>query len=140
MSILQGVASFYSAEIFMALEYLHEHHIIYRDIKPENIMLDKEGHARLIDFGLCKVGVSENPAHFTRTLCGTNSYMAPEVIKKEFYGPAADWWSFGVLVYDMLAGHPPFKAEDKHAVYNQILNDHLTIPPRIDLVSRKFIR
>ena len=64
----------------MALEYLHEHHVIYRDIKPENIMLDKEGHIRLIDFGLSKVGVSENPEHFTRTLCGTNSYMAPEVI------------------------------------------------------------
>ena len=103
-------------------------------------MLDKEGHVRLIDFGLSKVGVSDNPAHFTRTLCGTNSYMAPEVIKKELYGPAADWWSFGILGYDMLAGYPPFKAEDKHDVYNQILNDHLTIPPRIDLVSRKFIR
>ena len=79
---LQGVATFYLAEIFMALEYLHEHHVIYRDIKPENIMLDKEGHIRLIDFGLSKVGVSENPEHFTRTLCGTNSYMAPEVIFK----------------------------------------------------------
>ena len=76
------MATFYLAEIFMALEYLHEHHVIYRDIKPENIMLDKEGHIRLIDFGLSKVGVSENPEHFTRTLCGTNSYMAPEVIFK----------------------------------------------------------
>lgn len=136
----KGVATFYLAEIFMALEYLHEHHVIYRDIKPENIMLDKEGHIRLIDFGLSKVGVSENPEHFTRTLCGTNSYMAPEVIKKELYGPAADWWSFGVLGYDMLAGYPPFKGDSKHEVYQQILNDTLSLPPRIDLVSRKFIR
>ena len=83
----------------MALEYLHEHHVIYRDIKPENIMLDKEGHIRLIDFGLSKVGVSENPEHFTRTLCGTNSYMAPEVILNNsvcifsYYSDAASRWA-----------------------------------------------
>lgn len=74
-------------------------------------MLDVEGHCRLIDFGLSKVGVTENPLTYTRTLCGTNSYMAPEVIKKEAYGPVADWWSFGVLAYDMLIGGPPFKVK-----------------------------
>ena len=67
-------------------------------------------------------------------------YFLSKVIKKELYGPAADWWSFGVLGYDMLAGYPPFKGESKHEVYQQILNDTLSLPPRIDLVSRKFIR
>jgi len=136
----KGVATFYLAEVFMALEYLHEHHVVYRDIKPENIMLDKEGHIRLIDFGLAKVGVSENPESFTRTLCGTSSYMAPEVIKREYYGPAADWWSFGILGYDMMAGGPPFKAENKRDCYNKILNEPICIPARIDLVTRKFLR
>ncbi len=134
------MAQFYLAEIFMALEYLHEHNVIYRDIKPENIMLDNEGHVRLIDFGLTKIGVSESPTSFTRTLCGTNSYMAPEVIKKDLYGPSADWWSFGVLAFDMLTGGPPFRGETKHEVYNQIVRGVINIPTRMDLITRQFLR
>ena len=79
-------------------------------------MLDNDGHVRLIDFGLSKLDVTEDSATFTRTLCGTNSYMAPEVVQKDFYGKSADWWSFGILAYDMMSGGPPFKAQDKHEV------------------------
>jgi serine/threonine protein kinase len=95
------------AEIFLALEYCHDNDVVFRDIKPENIMLDGQGHIRLIDFGLSKIGITYD--HHTNTLCGTNHYMAPELVQREFYGPATDWWSFGVIGYDMLTGGPPFK-------------------------------
>ena len=125
----------------MALEYLHENHVVYRDIKPENIMLDSEGHVRLIDFGLSKIGVSDSPHSFTRTLCGTNCYMAPEVVKKDFYGPMADWWSYGVLAYDMMTGGPPFSTNgDKYDLYKKILYDPIRISSRIDNDARRFIK
>ena len=79
-------------------------------------MLDLDGHARLIDFGLSKLNVTDEISTFTKTLCGTNCYMAPEVVRQECYGRSADWWSFGVLAYDMLTGGPPFKAQEKKEV------------------------
>ena len=116
--LLQKWAQFYLAEIFLAIEYLHENSIVYRDIKPENVMLDSKGHARLIDFGLCKIGVSEDEGTHTRTHCGTNSYMAPEILDKgQLYGPAVDWWSFGILAFDMMCGGPPWKGKDKYETY-----------------------
>ena len=105
-------------------------------------MLDNEGHIRLIDFGLTKVGVTSEPSSFTRTLCGTNTYMAPEVIRKEPYGPSADWWSFGVLAYDMMVGQPPFKGNDKQELYRHILHSPISLPQRLALPmsTRKFLR
>ena len=84
-------------------------------------MLDSKGHARLIDFGLCKVGVSEDDRTHTRTHCGTNSYMAPEILNKgQLYGPGVDWWSFGILAFDMMCGGPPWKGKDKYETFRYV--------------------
>ncbi|KAJ1568207.1 hypothetical protein HK405_003283 [Cladochytrium tenue] len=102
-------ARFYSCEVALALEHLHGLGIIYRDLKPENVMLDARGHVKLVDFGFAKVLGSSGE---TYTLCGTPEYLAPEVIQPVSptggYSAAVDWWSFGVLIYEMIAGHPPF--------------------------------
>ena len=84
-------------------------------------MLDSKGHARLIDFGLCKIGVSEDDRTHTRTHCGTNSYMAPEILNKgQLYGPGVDWWSFGILAFDMMCGGPPWKGKDKCETFRYV--------------------
>jgi len=109
------VAKFYSAEVLLALEYLHSKNIIYRDLKPENILLTRSGHIKLADFGFAKE-VEMN----TYTLCGTPDYIAPEVIAFQLYNKAVDWWSFGVLIYEMLAGRTPFYDPSPIKTYEKI--------------------
>ncbi|KAI9248393.1 kinase-like domain-containing protein [Sporodiniella umbellata] len=109
-------ARFFAAEIVLAIEYLHEKNIVYRDLKPENVMLDAEGHVKLIDFGFAKV-LNEK----TYTLCGTPDYLAPEVIKVRGYTKAVDWWALGVLIYEMLVGHAPFTSPNPLELYENIL-------------------
>ena len=99
----------------MALECLHKNNIVYRDLKPENVLLDNEGHIRLTDFGLSKDCVGAN--QLTHTFCGTPEYLAPEVIHGAGYGHAVDWWSLGTLLYEMLTGLPPFFNNNLHVMY-----------------------
>ena len=100
---------FYIAELILVLEYLHNNNVMYRDIKPENILIDKTGHIKLVDFGLSKIFEKNEKMY---TICGTPFYLAPELIKKQGYSCDADWWSLGCLIYELLSGNPPYKIEN----------------------------
>ena len=120
-------AAFYMAEMVLALEHLHHNvGVVYRDLKPENILLDAEGHVLLTDFGLSKVAVDGN--HRCRSMTGTLEYMAPEVLLQESYGTAVDWWSFGILGYDLLTGASPFRADNEAKIKYKILRQKLNFP------------
>jgi len=110
---------FYTAELALALEYLHSLDIVYRDLKPENILIAHDGHIAITDFGLVKENMTEGET--TSTFCGTAEYLAPEVLKGEGYGKEVDWWSLGILLYEMLSGLPPFYSENTNLMYKKIL-------------------
>lgn len=116
-------ARFYSAELLLALEHLHELDVVYRDLKPENILLDYTGHIALCDFGLCKLNMKENEK--TNTFCGTPEYLAPEILSGNGYDKSIDWWTLGVLLYEMIHGLPPFYDENTDKMYEKILNKPL---------------
>ena len=120
----------YLAELSLGLFFLHGKGIIYRDIKPENILIDREGHLKLADFGLCKEGIW-NGQTTTGTFCGTLDYMAPEVIIRKQYDCAVDLWSMGVLVYEMLYGDIPFSGDNEEEQLKKILKGLPTFPPTI---------
>jgi protein kinase X len=129
------VAKFYLAEIILALEYLHRMNIVYRDLKPENILLDSRGHVRLTDFGFSKVVTDR-----TWTLCGTPEYIAPEIIASKGYGKAVDWWSLGVLLYEMLVGYPPFFDKDVFGLYQKILTNEIVYPKFLSPAAKDLIK
>lgn len=130
-------ARFYAAEITSALGYLHSEGIIYRDLKPENILLDFKGHVVLTDFGLSKEGLSEKDT--TTTFCGTPEYLAPEVLKKQAYDKAVDWWCLGAVLYEMLYGLPPFYSKDTLEMYQNILNKPLRLRTNISIPARNLL-
>jgi serine/threonine protein kinase len=129
---------FYAAEIACALGYLHEKDIIYRDLKPENILLDRYGHVVLTDFGLCKEGIKQKDT--TGTFAGTPEYLAPEVILKKKYDRTVDWWCLGTVLYEMLFGLPPFYSRNQKEMYDQILNQPLTISNMASPSSRDILQ
>ena len=121
---------FYAATIGMALDYLHNHGIIYRDIKPENILIGEDGYLKLIDFGMAKMVKGNEKA---TSFCGTPEYLAPEIITGEGHNRAADWWSYGILIFEMLCGIPPFYCDNTERMFDLITNAELRFPKRIQL-------
>lgn len=130
-------ARFYTAELLCALECLHEHDVIYRDLKPENILLDYTGHIALCDFGLCKLNMAGQER--TNTFCGTPEYLAPELLLAHGYTKVVDWWTLGVLFYEMLTGLPPFYDENTNDMYRKILQEPLRFPDDMDREARSLL-
>eukprot|EP00968_Pinguiococcus_pyrenoidosus_P011688 scaffold964_cov261-Pinguiococcus_pyrenoidosus.AAC.14 len=115
-----------AAEVALGLEALHARDILYRDLKPENILLDGAGHIRIADFGLAKEGVkAPGRDGGARTFCGTPEYIAPEILIDGGHGFAVDWWSLGTLLYEMMAGLPPFYDTNLDFMYRKVLGAKL---------------
>jgi serine/threonine protein kinase len=122
-------AKFYSAIIGLALEYLHTHGIVYRDIKPDNILIDEDGYLKLADFGMSKMLKDQERAF---SLCGTPEYFAPEIITREGHNKAADWWSYGILLFEMLYGVSPFYSKNTEKMFSLITKSDLKFPKNIE--------
>uniref|UniRef100_A0A8D3AD11 Ribosomal protein S6 kinase n=1 Tax=Scophthalmus maximus TaxID=52904 RepID=A0A8D3AD11_SCOMX len=129
---------FYLAELALALDHLHSLGIIYRDLKPENILLDEAGHIKLTDFGLSKESIDhENKAY---SFCGTVEYMAPEVVNRRGHTHSADWWSYGVLMFEMLTGTLPFQGKDRKETMTMILKAKLGMPQFLSSEAQSLLR
>lgn len=121
-------ARFYAAEIVLALGFLHSQKVVYRDLKPENLLLDMAGHCCLTDFGLVKEDLKYDDR--TYTFCGSPEYLAPEILLGRGYGKEVDWWALGTFLYEMLEGLPPFYDDDVRRMNDKILNAPLTFHDR----------
>ncbi|XP_065536496.1 ribosomal protein S6 kinase alpha-2 isoform X1 [Lathamus discolor] len=129
---------FYLAELALALDHLHGLGIIYRDLKPENILLDEEGHIKITDFGLSKEAIDHDKRAYS--FCGTIEYMAPEVVNRRGHTQSADWWSFGVLMFEMLTGSLPFQGKDRKETMALILKAKLGMPQFLSVEAQSLLR
>ncbi|KAJ9110580.1 hypothetical protein QFC20_002910 [Naganishia adeliensis] len=129
------VTRFYLASIILAIDYLHTQDIIYRDLKPENLLLDRDGYLRIADFGFAKI-VEDR----TFTLCGTPEYLAPEIVLSKGHGKAVDWWALGILCFEMLCGYPPFFDDHPLGIYEKIIANRVAFPSHVDPFAKDLIR
>ena len=134
----EDLSKFYIASVLLALEYLHNNNIVYRDLKPENVFIDVNGHVKLGDFGFAKVLDNGNR---TYTFCGTPGYVAPENVLAHGYNYSVDWWGLGVVMYVLLTGRQPFstpKTDDPMVVMRRIVDENYVVkyPPYISAAAK----
>jgi len=126
---------FYGSQIASVFEYLHSKDIVYRDLKPENIMIANDGYLKLIDYGFAKVVKKR-----TYTICGTPEYIAPEILLNKGHSKPVDWWTFGILIYEMHAGHAPFLDDDPMNIYKKIINTKPKYPDGFDSRLKSLVK
>ncbi|XP_078448550.1 serine/threonine-protein kinase AtPK2/AtPK19-like [Wolffia australiana] len=130
-------ARFYTAEIISAVSHLHSKGIVHRDLKPENVLMDADGHVMLTDFGLAK---EINESDRSNSLCGTTEYMAPEILLSKGHNKDADWWSIGILLFEMLTGQPPFTHPNKQKLQQKIINERVKLPSFLSSEAHALIK
>ena len=136
----ESTTKFYMAQIFLAIDYLHKNGYIYRDLKPQNILIDKEGYIKLTDFGLSKIISEDININVRNTICGTLDYMAPEIINGENYNNSIDWYSFGIVLYNMICGKSPFQSYNKeNKEYISDYNKEIEYPENISPEAKELI-
>jgi len=128
-------ACFYAAQITLIFEYLHSKNVVYRDLKPENLLINTDGFMKLTDFGFAKIVDGR-----TYTLCGTPEYLAPEILLNKGHGKAVDWWTLGILLYEMIAGIDPFNDDDPMAIYQKILKGKVVFPKGFDKDAKSLVK
>ena len=128
-------AMFYTGQIVLIFEYLHNKNIIYRDLKPENILIDSKGYLKLTDFGFAKVCIGR-----TYTLCGTPGYISPEILLNKGHGKPVDWWTLGILLYEMIVGIDPFNDEDTMAIYQKVIKCKVRFPSYFPPDAKRLVK
>lgn len=131
------MAKFYTAQIILVFEYLHSKNFVYRDLKPENVLLNSTGYLKLSDFGFVK---HLKPGERTYTLCGTPEYLAPEILMNKGHGKAVDWYCLGIFIYEMMVGKCPFMHDDPYEIFKMILGEKIRFPRNFDDNAKSLIR
>jgi serine/threonine protein kinase len=132
-------ARFYIAEIAAGMAHLHSKGLIFRDLKPENVVIDLNGHVLLTDFGISKAGVSSDDTKASKTFCGSPMYLAPEMLLKSGHGQALDWYSMGALFYELVTGLPPYYSQDRTQLFQNILKGKLAMPERLSEEAKSLL-
>jgi len=144
-SFTEAWACFYTAEVLLGIWFMHQRGVIYRDLKLDNVMIAGDGHIKLTDFGMCKenMGMGSQHGHdglaITKTFCGTPDYLAPELIKRNGYTLTLDFWTVGVLLFEMIMGEAPFEGDDDSELFDNIVTAPIIVDPRFKKETRTCI-